>query len=350
MKFVSFLGDKETHLQDPPCSFRPNDKNIIEEVNPSDALEDDDNEAASLEGKLRNTTSNKHVPMKIVHGYDNLHQSLNKGETGRLKGANADDELSLDLDPETSHKMFHDLKNSQPSAEPSVELDDEMSDTTHASDPTQNEINKLHKSVNKLIKAAKANGFADDDEKSVDETSKVGDDKVSKLIGEPGEEQKGNDDEALTKILSNFKNLGKVKIIRLKSNGKITNQDILNAFKDYSHTHPPNMNGLTDDEINAVSPFLSEDGLTNSMEALGTISKGEDFESQLLTRIPAEEAQKILADFSKPKPPPKIENSDGIKVAGDAGGNLQILEQNPFSNAIYGSHVANAGLAMQSPG
>ena len=332
-------------MKDPPCSFHADGSvksettNPIETTSPSDALEDDESVQPLVE-KLRNSTSNKKIPLKIIHGYDSLHQSLNSGETGRLKGANADDELSLDLDPETAHKTFHDLKKNEPSSEPSVELDDEMSD------PTQHEINKLHKSVSKLIKAAKANGFADDDEKSVEETAKVGNDRESKAVGDGVKNPKESVDNALVNILSKFKNLGKVKIIRLKSAGRITNNDIISALKGYSHRQEPRINGLSNDEMNAVSPFLSEDGLTNSMDALGTISKGEDFESQLLSQIPAEEAQKILADFSKPKPPPRIENSDGIKVAGDAGGNLQVMEQNPFSNAIYGSHTANDGFPI----
>ena len=331
-------------MKDPPCTFKPDDSERSEETNPGDALEDDSDKTAPVEDKLQNSTVNKHVPMRIIHGYDNVHQSLNSRETGRLKGVNGDDELTLDLDPETSHKMFHDLKNNQPSLEPSVELDDEMSE------PTQNEIKKLHKSVNNLIKAAKDNGFTEDDEKTLEQSGKVGDTAGSKLLGETKDEQKGNEDDTLEKILSNFTDLGKVKIIRLKSDGKITNQDIVNALKDYSVNHQKKINGLTDDEMNSVSPFLAEDGLTNSMEALGSISKGEDYESQLLTQIPAEEAQKILAEFSKPKPPPKIENSDGIKVAGDIGGNLQVMEQNPFSNAIYGSHITNGGVQASSTG
>ena len=337
-----FTEDKETHLKDPPCTFRPDDPGRSEKTNPGDALEDDNDSKAPVEDQLKNSTVNRHMPMRIIHGYDNVHQSLNSRETGRLNGGNGDD--GLDLDPETSHKMFHDLKNNQPSLEPSIELDDEMSE------PTQNEIEKLHKSVHNLIKAAKDNGFTEDDEKIPEQSGKVGDSAGSKLLGETKDEQKGSEEDALAKLLSNFKDLGKVKIIRLKSGGKITNQDIVNALKDYSNTHQKKINGLTDDEMNSVSPFLSEDGLANSMEALGSISKGEDYESQLLTQIPAEEAQKILAEFSKPKPPPKIENSDGIKVAGDIGGNLQVLEQNPFSNAIYGSHITTGGIQASSTG
>lgn len=323
---LTYAIGKETHLKDPPCLFRTGDtgqqdatkqgdsENENETADPSDALDED--ETNSLEIKLKNSSGSNHVPLKMIHGYDSLH--------------------------ETSHKMFHGLKNMQPFAEPSIELDDEMSD------PSQNEINKLHKSVNNLIKAAKADAFADEKEKSVGKEAKIGDEKVSKIMEENGENI--DEDEALTKLFSKFKNLGKVKIIRLKSNGKITNEDILQALKGVSHHKSQRINGLSDEEMNAVSPFLSEDGLTNPMESLGTISKGEDFESQLLSQIPAEEAQRILSELSKPKPPPKIENSDGIKVAGDAGGNLQIMEQNPFSNAIYGTHSTTDALPIASKG
>ena len=338
--FLLFVEDKETHVKDPPCTFKPTVSKQSEEENPSDALEDDEADTKSTkEGKLLNSTGLKHVPMKIIHGYDSVHGSLGSRETGRLKGEIGSDELTADLDPEISHKMLHDLKANQPSIEPSVELDDEMSE------PTQNEIKKLHKSVNNLIKAAKENGFTGNEDKEMD---KVGEAEEGRLMGDLKNDQKGIDDSALEQVLSNFKGMGKVKVIRLKSDGKITNQEIINALKDYSNSHPKKINGLTDEEMNAVSPFLSEDGLTNSMESLGSISKGEDFESQLLSRIPAEEAQKILAEFSKPKPPPKIENSDGIKVAADTWGNLQVKEQNPFSNAIYGSHSLAEGIQFSS--
>ena len=340
--------ERENHLKDPPCTFRLEDSAKSKDKNPSDALEDDNSEkiTSTAEGKSQNISGDtKHVPMKIIHGYDNVHQSLSDRETGHRKEASAESELTLDLDPETSHKMFHDLKNNQPSIEPSIELDDEMSE------PTQDEIKKLHKSVNSLIKAANANGFADDSEKSADGTNKGEGNGNDKFQGESKVgDQKEIEDIALEKALSNIKDLGKVKVIRLKSNGSVTNQDIVNALKVYSTNHRKKINGLTEDEMSDVSPFLAEDGLTNSMEALGSISKGEDFESQLLSRIPAEEAQKILAEFSKPKPPPKIENSDGIKVAGDNGGNLQIMEQNPFSNAIYGSHDAVGGNQVSPSG
>ena len=342
-----FAEEKENHLKDPPCTFGLEDSAKSNEKNPSDALEDENSEkaTASAQGKSHNSDDSKQVPMKIIHGYDNVHQSLSNRETGHRKETSADNELTLDLDPETSHKMFHDLKNNQPSIEPSIELDDEMSE------PTQDEIKKLHKSVNSLVKAANANGLVGDSEKSPDGTNKAEGNEAGKFQGESkvGEE-KEIEDVALEKVLSNIKDLGKVKVIRLKSNGSITNQDIVSALKAYSTNHQKKINGLTEDEMSDVSPFLAEDGLTNSMEALGSISKGEDFESQLLSRIPAEEAQKILAEFSKPKPPPKIENSDGIKVAGDNGGNLQIMEQNPFSNAIYGSHDAIGGNQVSPSG
>ena len=324
-------------MKDPPCTFRSDDatKSKQEPENPSDAIEDaeiKDNSNNDLDSPKVNKT-NKHQPSKIVHGWDDLHQSFSSAEAGRFKGATANDDLEMDIGPETSHKIFHNLKDQQPAQTPSVDLDDEMSE------PTQNEINKLHKSVSKLIKATKGMGSK--------LTAKVEEKAPLSGEGEKLKETKEATDEArLEKLLSKFNGHGKIKIIRLKSNGKLTDDEILNALKGYSqnHAHGGSVANISPLRPSVPNSFASEDSLVDSMDALGTISKGQDFESQLLTQIPAEEAHSILAELSKPKPPPKIENSDGIKVAGDSGGNLQVMEQNPFSNAIFGSHTSDGGL------
>ena len=317
-----FAEKKETHLKDPPCLFKNQEESSP--VNQGDAIMD------SNEVVVNPPSHSKEVKVSSFT-LDNAHEKIEEslgGDSGRDKGTT--DSSSFEL-----HKMFHGSKGREHGEEPSISLDEEMSD------PTQVEINKLHKSVNKLIKAAKDAGHKVKDN---DKNTKLND--AAKIK----DSESSNDEEELEKLLSSFGNNAKVKVIRLKSNGKLTNDDIVNALKAVSQNHKVTNNDAADDPTLSMSQLLSQYNPTESLDAIGTISKGEDFESQLLTQVPADEAQKILTELSKPTPPPKIENSDGIKVAGDSGGNLQIMEQNPFSNAIFGSHTLAEGVHTGLPG
>ena len=265
------------------------------------------------------TTSNEQ-PFNLVHGWDDLHQSYSAGEVGRIKGSHDNSELELDLGPEASHKMMHDLKDKQGNVGPTVDLDDEMSEPS----PMSQSMNKTMVKVETLTQLANENNF----NSAVASEEKKIDTEVGKSV----------EDSGLANVLGKFGGNSKIKIIRLKTGDDMSDESILNSLKQIA-TQPGGI--AVNPLLNAAGSNHSGNSLSDTIDAIGSISNGMDYESQQLARIPAENAQKFLMAMNKPKPrlPPKIENSDGIKVAGDLGGNLQIMEQNPFSNSIYGTHT-----------